>query len=114
MILTGKCDKTRYEIDTNGKSIKSVSYKETAVRRVLVKDRILVMPNSVLLKLDSPPDLVPDTEIAAFWYTRTGYEFIKKPVWYFFEPTSKLIVFPPPLSDGDSVIIDFDEEPSQS
>ena len=109
--LSGKCDQTRYKVDTNNRVIKSVSYKDSGGGKVFVKDRILVMPNSNLMQIGEPPDISPDSVVAAFWYARAAYEFIKKPVWFFYEKESTLVVFPPPLSDGDYIVIDFNEEP---
>lgn len=110
-VLEGKCDKTRYYLGLGVQKIHSVAYRDLSLpkngrRDIPVRRAYYVPPDAKLLPVTNPFDeLVPDTEVAAYWYTRAVYENLRKPVYYFYPQTNLLIVFPPPPNDGDRIII---------
>lgn len=112
--ITGKCDRTRYALAVPpGKRIFSVSYRDAQLPRKLQGADLSypVPPNAQLNPITDPPDLIPDSEIAAFWFVRACYESFRRPAYYFFAPTQTLVLFPPVVNDGDKIIVQFDEKP---
>ena len=111
--MDGKCDQTRYPIAlTDTQVVVSVEYHDqTSPRQRIKGGGYFVPPNSALTMVGNPPDLIPDSEIAAFWYCRACYEQKRLPMFYYFKPAQKLVVFPPPYSDGDRIIINVRDVP---
>lgn len=108
LTLNGKCDRTRYPlVFTPNLKIQSVSYRDqTLPRATKHTDTIFPVPeNAQLNPIIDPPDLKPDSEIAAYWFVRACYESFHRPAYYYFPITQTLIVFPPVVNDGDKVLV---------
>lgn len=112
LTLEGKCDKTAYPIEIEKEQIHAVNYRDmtvpkpygnTSVTSAITSYR--VNPNATLLNVSDPLALVPDSEIAAFWFVRSAYESFRRPVYYLYKPTNTLIVFPPVSNDGDLILV---------
>lgn len=110
----GKCDKAIYPLELGEEdTILSVSYLDMEMPReqrramMLKRQSYFVKDNAQLTPTISPPDLFPDSEIAAFWFLRSCYEHLRKPVFFYYQTAKKLIVFPPVAADGDQIVIQF-------
>lgn len=111
--LDGKCDQTRYPVAlTESQVVTTVEYRDQTIPRQRIKGGgYFVPPNSSLTMVGNPPDLIPDSEIAAFWYCRACYEQKRLPMFYYFKPSQKLIVFPPVANSGDRIIVTVRDVP---
>lgn len=110
--LDGKCDQTRYPVAlTDTQVIAAVEYRDQELPRRRISGGYIVPKNSSFTLVGNPPDLIPDSEIAAFWYTRACYEQKRLPMFYYFKPAQRLIVFPPVANSGDKIIVTIRDVP---
>lgn len=116
LTIVGKCDRTRYSVKIPLQhKIQSVAYRDQTLPPTVrhSKPAFPVPENARLNPTADPPDLKPDSEIAAFWFVRACYESFQRPVFYYYLPAETLVVFPPVMNDGDRIVIQFvDEEPN--
>jgi hypothetical protein len=111
--LDGKANKARYTLELIGdEQIEVARYIDPPLPQspvaLSVTDALAafrVKHNSKLYRLSEPDDFAPDTEIAAYWYTRSGYDEWRFPVLYYHKATMQLIVFPPPQNDNTKILV---------
>lgn len=110
--LEGKIGKSRYTLELVGDEIvEAVRYfdqpKTEKPVKVSVTDALSafrIPPNAQLIRIE-PEELAPDSEIAAYWFTRNAYSEIRRPVFFYHHETMLLCVFPPPRTDETKIII---------
>lgn len=109
--IDGKCDKTRYPIAlTPNQRVTAVEFRDLTLPRIKSRNGgYYIAPNAKLTAVGNPPDLTPDSPVAAYWYCRACYENKKLPMFYHYKPSDQLVVFPAPNNDGDRIIITVED-----
>ncbi len=111
--LEGRADKARYTLElASDEQIEWARYIDPPQPKTVVTLSVTdalsafrVKPNTQLIRMGEPNELAPDSEIAAFWFTRNGYTEFRTPVFYYHEPTMQMVVFPPPQSDDTKIAV---------